>query len=292
MTLGKSLSNLRCPGALTVYFGLGDENGPDAERRFFSSLRLPNGTWKVTYDRRLDDLNALISRHLRADRTPAVMDVAAASGISSLEWVDQLRGSGRDPRMVVGDLYVSAWLTTFGTRCAVLYLDSGWPLSIEIGEYSRGLQSDRWIDRMIRPLLRALFVAGRLLALGGPLTPPRRWRWIHRKIPLVSPRLLHRTDVEVVTDDLSEAGPFSGQFDAVRAANILNRAYFPDGELIRMAANLIGRVRLGGLLAVCRTHPDGTNHATLFRRTESSVIVEGRLGEGSEVEDLVLSLIP
>jgi hypothetical protein len=67
----------------------------DDEARFFSSLRLKNGAYKITRSHRLDDLNDLVNqlvprRHLK------VMDVAVSSGTTTLEWIEALHKAGID----------------------------------------------------------------------------------------------------------------------------------------------------------------------------------------------------
>ncbi len=47
----------------------------------------------------------------------------------------------------------------------------------------------------------------------------------------------------------------------------------------------------GALLLVCRTDPNGVNDASLFSLgADGGFSVELRLGAGSEIEDLVLSI--
>jgi hypothetical protein len=77
----------------------------------------------------------------------------------------------------------------------------------------------------------------------------------------------------------------------VRAANILNRAYFSDTQLRQMLANLKRSLTAGGVLMVCRTGEGNRTAGTLFRLTdEGEFSVVERLNEGSELEDLVTSL--
>jgi hypothetical protein len=47
-------------------------------------------------------------------------------------------------------------------------------------------------------------------------------------------------------------------------------------------------LRPDGLLIVCRTVSDGTNHGTVFRSGNGSFEVVARIGSGSEIEDLVV----
>ena len=84
-----------------------------------------------------------------------------------------------------------------------------------------------------------------------------------------------------------------GVFDAVRAANILNLSYFDRPTLTSMLAHLRDYLTPGGLLAVCRTLDDATNHATIFRRAADGRLEPlARHGDGSEVEALAVAVPP
>jgi hypothetical protein len=250
------------------------EPTPEDERRFFAKLRLPNGTWKTTYPKRLDDLNLKLLEHLPRDRELELMDVGVSSGVSTVEWSDQLRASGVAHRLLAGDLYPAGRLLTLG-GLAVLFDDSGRePLLLEAGPLSLPLRSDRRAVRLLRPLL---VPALRLLAARA------------RPVPLVSPRLSRRPEIELLKDDATVPGRFPQRFDAVRVANLLQPSYFDAATIGRIAGNLRERLREGGLLIVCRTDEGGVNRATIFRRRGERLTPEAALNGGSEVEDLVLA---
>lgn len=252
------------------------EPTPEEERRFFAKLRLPNGTWKTTYPDRLDDLNRQLLDHLPRDRELELMDVGVSSGISTIEWSDQLRADGVTHRMLAGDLYPDGRLLGIGGMLDVLFDGSGRePLLLEVGSLSLPLRSDRRLVKLLRPLLAPLLrsIAGRA-----------------RPVPLVSPRLLRRPEIELVADDVTVPGRFPGRFDAVRVANLLQPSYFDEPTIGRIAANLRDRLREDGLLVVCRTDENGVNRATIFRRCAAGFTPEASLNGGAEVEDLVLSL--
>jgi hypothetical protein len=150
-----------------------------------------------------------------------------------------------------------------------------------------------WIGRALTRL--ALAWDGELrrsLAKGREVRGRRPLR--SQRVALVVPELLADPAIELVEDDLlaPSADRFAGRFDAVRAANLLNRGYFDDEALRRMLARLAARLEPQGLLAVCRTEEDGTNHATVFRRGEEGLMPLARLGRGSEVEELAFHLNP
>jgi hypothetical protein len=297
--LAQPRASVRPPTARRIFLSAaaGDESEQESlEREFFSSLRLRNGTYKFTYARRLDDVNELLLPLLPAARPLEVMDVAVSSGISTLEWVQRLEGAGVAHRMVAGDLTVNAFLVSRGRHLHALVDDTGYPLQYEI--FARALPAPtgrRLRVRYFAPLwliertLAARFArlraeclqspAGQVAAAGGVTC---------RRITLVSPRLRPTDNLEVVEDDV--LGGWRGRrFHVLRAANILNRAYFAPELLTRALANLRARLLPGGLLVVCRTNEAGANHATVFRlQADRTLAVVARLGDGSEIEDLAL----
>jgi SAM-dependent methyltransferase len=243
---------------------------PEDERRFFAKLRLPNGTWKTTYRHRLDDLNEWLLDFLDHDRRLDVMDVGISSGVATLEWSDQLLGSGVSHTLVAGDLDTDAYLASWGEWLAVLFNGDGTePLLLEVGPVSLPMRSDRRLVRAMRPLLSPLL----RIATRGRC----------RKVSLVSSDLLGRSGVEVVRDDVTVAGRYQSQFDVVRAANLVQPGYFDEVTLRRVMSNLGERLREGGLLVVCRTTEDGVNRATLFRRAGDQLESGASLNGGAEV---------
>jgi hypothetical protein len=285
---------MQTPSSLTIFGGVGTPT-PEAERRFFTKVRLSNGTYKTTYRHRLDDLNEKLIEFVPRDRCLTIMDVAVSSGISTIEWSDHLQAHGIQHRMVAGDLVTDAWLTSWGTWLAVLF-DSNQrdPLLLEIGPLMVPVRSDRWLARMVRPLLfpllRAIAAVGRRSGLASPMAPAVPGRWVHRSIPFVSPDLHHRAEIVVVQDDITVSGRFAEAFDAIRVANLIHRVYFDDAATTRIVHNLWNRLRDGGILAICRTMEDGTNHATIFRRRGNCFVSEASINNGAEVCALVLAL--
>lgn len=255
--------------------GVGADPSPETERRFFAKVRVPNGTWKTTYRNRLDDLNRELIELLPRGRVVEAMDIAVSSGVSTVEWSEQMEAGGVRHRLVAGDLDPDARLLSAGPL-AVLYDAAGRvPLLLELGPLALPLYSDRRPVRLARPLLAAV-----LRAVAGRARP----------VSLVSPMLRDRAGVEVVRDDLTVPGRFPGRFDVVRAANLVQVGYFDEATLRRMAVNLRDRLVDGGLLAICRTGEDEVNRATIFRRAGDRFTVAAELNGGSEVRDLVLAL--
>jgi hypothetical protein len=220
------------------------------------------------------------------------MDVAVSSGVSTLEWSDQLTAAGLRHRLVAGDLYPQGWLTSWGGWLAVLFDGSNRePLLLEVGPLSLPVGSGGRLVGRVRPvlvpLLRAL--AGRARRVDPGAATPHRGL-VQREVSLVTPELRQRPEIELVRDDVTAAGGCGGSFDAVRVANIVQPAYFDEPALRGIVANLRERVRDGGLLALCRTTEEGVNRATIFRRRGDHFSAEASLNGGSEVAELVLAL--
>src|SRR6185437_1446750 len=99
--------------------------------------------------------------------------------------------------------------------------------------------------------------------------------------------------LRAVEDDILLNTGLARRFHVLRAANILNLAYFDRPTLERMLVNLRGRLLPGGLLIVCRTHEAGVNNASVFTLGgDGRLTLTARLNQGSEITDLVLQLPP
>jgi hypothetical protein len=109
-----------------------------------------------------------------------------------------------------------------------------------------------------------------------------------RRVDLVSPAVRACSALSVVHDNIFERRPeLRARFHALRAANILNRGYFDDEQLRVGIRTLQERLRPGGLLILCRTYDDGTNHGSVLQLAGARWIVAARIGDGSEIEDLL-----
>ncbi len=285
----------RIPTANEMYFGStpADRRYLEArEKTFFRSVGLPNGTWKTTSYRRLDDLNWLVERYLPAHRPLDVMDVAVSSAVSTVEWLESLERAGIQCRLTAGDAAVNAFLLSmFGGWLRALVDSRGHVLQYEIG--GRGFEVPlrrRYIPQYFLPVL-LMKAMGRALAptLRASTATGSRWGVTWRPLQLVSPSVRGR--IEVVEDDILVNRSYQRCFHVVRAANILNRGYFDDATLTAMVTNLRERLRAGGVLVVCRTTDEGVNHGTVFALAANGRLqVLARLNDGSEIEQLALGL--
>lgn len=272
------------------------------EQAFFAGIKLRNGTRKTTTPGRLDDLNVAVVDALRRTASPPreVLDVAASSGVSTVEWLAALQDAGFHPRVVATDLAMTGFFVSPVSWVRVLVDATNDPLAFEV----RG----RHLNARVK---QTDLLNGRWVLVVGARWIYRWWSWwhglVHRLVvrgvepddPLVTRtrltgwRISACPDIACIDDDIATDNPphMLRRFDVVRAANILNLVYFAPAVLETMVRDLALRLRgPGAWLVVCRTLPDGTNHGTIFRLSDRSCFsAVARVGAGSEIEDLVLA---
>ena len=296
------------PTAFEMYFAsrAAESNEREIEERedlFFHSIELRNGTRKTTRHRRLDDLNALVQRVLPPQRPLEIMDVAVSSGVSTAEWLIALERAGVPCHMLAGDAVVNAFLISLGPRLRALSDRTGHLMQLDIQGEAVRMPPPRRRDRIRyfphMLLMRAatrLFDLGKLdrhrhSSTGEPMQ--RRLGATCRPLTLMSPSLNRLPQLQAVEDDILLNRDYTRRFHVLRAANILNLAYFDTATLQRMLRNLRARLLPGGLLIICRTNDAEVNNASVFTlEKDGRFTTTARLNEGSEIEHLVRGLPP
>jgi hypothetical protein len=272
----------------------GDAASSSTEDALFRSLKLRNGTWKVTEAGRLTDVDELISAHLPPGDPLRVCDVGISSGVTTAEWFDALTRLDRSFSMTAIDRDLNGFLIEVGGLVTVLTDRDGFPLQYSSRVAVHGVATHR--DRLRQPLRRLVASA----ATGRALRDARRdattdsrtlgLRVRCEPVRIVSPRL-GRLPVDLQERDLSDLG--ESQFDVIRVANVLNRSYFETEVLQGMVRRLFASLRRGGILVVAGSPRGQPNVATIFRRSDdASAEVVAQLGGGHEIEDLVTERSP
>jgi hypothetical protein len=254
------------------------------ESAFFSGIRLANGTFKTTAPGRMRELDGLLARLVRerGPTNPAVLDIGASSGVTTLELREAMLAAGLAPTLVATDMAVRAEIRDAGPGFKVLVDAAQRPLQYELLGF--GIRAwNRRLDYLTGYWL--LTKAAQLLARNRT---PAAGRAVH----LVSRRVSAAGAFDFIENDLGiHSSVFETRFDVIRAANILNLDYFDEPALRGMLRNLVSYARgPGALIVINRTHADGRNHATIFQAADRNRLVPlERLGNGSEIERLALS---
>ena len=256
----------------------------ELERRFFNQLVMANGTLKTTSVNRLPDVDSACGS-LLANRNSSVrlLDVGISSGVTTHEWITTLNKQQVDFTMDAFDLTMDASIVSFSDNFHVLLDSSQRVLQFEFYGRAEANFLGESIARMTRralPLLtlRLVFaICRRALA--------RRARSI--KVKLVSHRLKEAPNVRVFEYDLSNIDKLTGKYDLIRAANILNLAYFDKAFLSKTISKIKAKLADDGLFCVVRTNSTGVNNGTIYRLSNGSLVPIRRFGDGSEIDPLV-----
>jgi hypothetical protein len=225
---------------------------------------LPNGTFKTTERHRLDDLNEFSLPFIRAFGRPVkIMDVAVSSGSTTIEWRRQLEESGVSCEITATDKTPCAYELTMLPGITAFVDENRVPLHFSV--FGRG----------VSPRVRGIYAPAKFLL--------RKMLKANRQ-PLVN-KLSFSADLQIHEEDLllPNRPEWMGAFDVVRAANILNLAYFSEKQLRSILLTLQQRLTPAGLLIVSRTREnDGKNEAAIFRGLSPIATLNG----GSEITGL------
>lgn len=248
----------------------------EEQHAFYGSLRLANGTFRTTSERRLDDLNAAVIRVWQAAHfSPrTALDVGVSSGTSTVEWLDAMLEANMRVRMTGSDLVLWADLRKLGP--------------FEWVEANGHVLRQAMFGRPFRAyIVPADYLTGRAIVLGAAKAMTRFGRSARCKtVPLLSKKAL-ASDVEWIEEDMFAPG--ERRFDVIRVANLLNLTYFPKADIERAIRAIAARLNgPRSRLIVCRTLRDGSNHGAMYRLDDAGKFRrEMALGDGSEIDDLV-----
>ncbi len=267
------------------------------EKQFFERTKLANGTYKHTDLNRLNDLNDLVFRSIKfkPGKKISISDVAISSGITTMEWCNYLDSKQLNFKMVGSDLYIDGFVIYFFSKkfiCVITDTDLNL-LEFNIGRivFSNSISYSplNWIPYLIAKLVLSLL---RIFFLRKLNREHRKSYVIAKieKIKLISQLLKYDNRIVIKQEDIIEKNDSYCSFDIIRAANILNRAYFDDFKLNKMVAALAKKLNPGGYLIVCRTNRKGQNNGSIFKLQKDNRFTEiAILGCGSEIKNIILA---
>ena len=261
-------------------------------------LRTSNGTFRTSFAQRFVDLDAAALRwmgELFAPEAPIqIQDRAASHCLTSHDWAQRIFAAHSRAEFEASDLILCLYELSLPSGEVYIVEPSGQPL-----QYIRPpfVLSVRHREPRRYPL--NLWLSARARRRFARLRLSERWQQSEsgpgyrvRRISCVHPRAAALAALDprfrVRTRSIFEVTPQA--CDVLRTVNILNRAYFTEDELASAADAAFDSIRAGGLWIVGRTwEEDFSNHATFFLRREDTWQVLGRVGNGSEIEQLALA---
>lgn len=290
-------------GAQVAYSLLDVGNDPSDEQiAMFEDicfrLRTSNGTFRTSFPQRFIDLDAAASRWMSELFAPEariqIQDRAASHCLTSNDWAQRIFGVYSHAEVEASDLILCLYELSLPSGETYIVEPGGEPLQYvrppfvlsvrhrEPRRYPLNLWLGGWARRRFRGLR---LPEGWQQWETGPGYRVRRISCVH---PRAATLAVRDPRFRVRTRSVFEVTPQA--CDVLRTMNILNRAYFAEDELVSAANAVFDSVRAGGLWIVGRTlEEDFSNHATFFLRREDAWEILGRLGNGSDIEQLALA---
>ena len=263
----------------------------DMEDNFFFLLRLPNGTKKTTYRHRLVEIAEACNGLLAKKPTPfRLLDIGISSGVTTKEWMDTLDTFNANYHMDAVDLCLHGVIESIGPGFRVLRDSAGRALQFDVCGWALANHFGYGYWSCAKRLLpvsiaRLFFGAGSWLA-----TCSRHPRTL--KVSLVTRGLTASNRLRLLEADVLRIGSLGETYDLIRAANILNRAYFSDSDLGFIIGQIGQCMKSGSLLIAVRTRDDrSANDGTVFQMENSGRLgILKRFGSGSEIESIVAAV--
>ena len=251
--------------------------------RVMSSIRIGR-IYKVTSPARLEETNRVLCAQLRKRGIKQIhfLDLGGSDGITTLETL-RLLESKLDiavcatlvDRYIDLQRYESSWLTEYR-------MSDGSPVMARLGCLGLLLSDvsptrypvSRWLGR--------LFLSCRAFREAMPLTAT---------FSLINPMVVAHPSLAVVEWNALERNPdLVGQFDVIRASNILNLGYFSRPQIEQALSHLHDYLVDSGLLIVSRNHYEScgqVEHGSLWSRQSDGFKHLDDFGGGSYIANIV-----
>lgn len=229
------------------------------------------GVFKTTSDNRFPETTRLLAA-TAFPSPPVIVDVGASDGSTSLSVMQAMQFS----RYYVTDRHIYAWACT--TRKGVFFCDA---------QFVPFMFANRFFVIYNDPCESSSLQSGVVARLFGGFDAARCKDM--RKVALVNRALLPKLGNAVRLEHYSifDRWPFE-KADLVIAANILNRGYFSDTQLVDALKNLKSALKDAGRLAVIENRR--MEQSNVFRLVDGRFLVENEVGSGSDIKSLVTGL--
>ena len=260
------------------------------------SLRIPNGTTRTTFRHRMVDVDEVALRLMRQEYRPEkeliVQDRAASNCLTSTEWAVQILAAFPRAHFEASDRLLYLFRISLPGGRTYFVEPGGQPLQYVESPFVVSLyprEPYRFpLNHFVAALAKWSF---RRLSLSENLADSaENKKYRIDKISCVHPeaRFLIQKDPRFIVCERSVFQRTPG-LDVLRTMNILNLATFPRKQLVDGIQVASESLKPGGLWIIGRTlEKSQTNHVTFFRRTDKKWEVLERIGDGSEIEELVV----
>ena len=234
-----------------------------------SVLKFGN-TFKTTCAARFPQTLKALSE-LRFDVTPVVLDIGASDGSTSADIMQNVDYK----HYFVTDLNLFVCYSVVG-KWTYFYDIDGTPLLAA---------SNHWIvyNETSGALYPLNVISKKIFERA-----PQHFSHTHR-IELISPSVRGRLDSSISIHCHNALNPWPlEKADLIVASNILNRVYFNEDQLRTILRNIKGALQDKGVVALIDNR--SIEQSTILTISKQAVSIESRVGPGSDVESLAVSV--
>jgi len=246
----------------------------DSFDRSITAIKIGD-TWKSTQKRRHILSDRLIAEATSSLTRPSFLEIGASAGTTSLELLD-----------IIGDNYDRFYVTdlSFDLKCTKLGNVT----------YFHHPLTEQCIMRVTDQFLMYEDVEGAVFPLGWIAArmlarAPRIGSANATTVNLLHPKLRQRAfvDPRIVVKEYNVFEPWPSELaDIVKVANVLNRLYFSDAEILKALANLKMAMKSDGKLLI--TDNREIEKVSIFSKDSAGMLVlEKEVNGGTEIADLV-----
>jgi hypothetical protein len=262
------------PGKCDTRFLLDVEQKPFLFEECISSIKIGK-TWKSTRKGRHTLTNNLICDLASFMKKPAILEIGASSGTTSIELINTLKENYK--RYYVTDLLFEV---QYFKKNKALYLYHEQNCIMYINDWFIFYED---IDNAVFPF----GVIVKYIIRHSPVILQKNLNTIN----LIHPDLLKMTSVNkrITIKMYNIFTPWSGdEVNIIKAANVLNKGYFSKEQLISAIVNMWNALGRGGLLVV--TDNREIEKISIFEKCDSGTFIEKeKINGGTEISDIISS---
>lgn len=216
-------------------------------------------------------IQELVSLHYPSDAI--ILDVGASDGITSLDVMRSITFQ----KYYITDLNIDVFYDTYDK----------WTYFYDENKECILITSNGWI--VYPDIKNAIFPFGKL-AQSLFLHAPQAKKDLPR-ISLINPSLQSMTQKNIFVEkyNILERWPHE-KVDLLIAANILNRSYFSEKQILQALENIVAALNNNSRVAIIDNRD--AEKSTIFLFADGNITVEKTINGGTEIEELILRTFP
>jgi len=257
-------------------YALNQIKDPKYYNDFLSGIKLNNSIYKTTEPARFEDVNSVLLRIISPSEKHYVHDIAVSNGVVSIELFQALKARNIDFQFAVSDKFSKGYYT--GRFLQTVYESDMKPRNF----YCIGICLSANSTTAIEQKLYRIMVKRENRIRKKKI---KEFSFYHADVlKMLGNGTIHEIKYDVLDSSIEN------KFTFVRAMNILNRNYFSEDQIVQALLCIKKSMKNNAVFQIGRTHPDGVNRVSFFRKMQDTLSLIEDYNDGSEIKDLIQRL--